>query len=583
MLVAVLGILAVPASANAAINFESVESDQNGGGSGGNTTIEIDAPAGIEEGDFLIAGIAYDGGNNETITPPAGWVEIEDENKGNQVGVVAYYKIAGDSEPGSYTWGISSSEAAAGGILRYSGVDTDDPIHAWESDDGKSNNSHFDEVTTTIDDTVVVMFGAIDSSKNYSTPAGLTERFDTKHGNGGPGSVCFELEWPDAGETDDYSSNHGINDDWATMTIALTPAAEGPPVGADAGNYQRPSGVLDLPNGGEELHGGDSYMIFWGASGTDAQGVNLLLSTDGGSTYPTTIAAGLSVGNGYYNWTVPVDVDTTEARVRLEVTDGPGSVLLSDESDSNFTIIPPEEPQEPGEQFDPQGVGAGVLSIDDNQNIPTEDGVWHCTPGMLMIGSAETVYYCGRDLKRYMFPNRKTYESWYGDDFSRVVEMPDEDIEKIPAGGIVTYKPGSRMLTHPNIDEVYVVGENSVLHLVPSEAVAFMLYGPSWKTYVDDIPPQFFVLYTIGEPLNDDGTLSAEVSLESGDTLWSVVEKTADDLGVDADVGELARAVAERNNLSVPEWGITGWQNARSLSTGSRLDLGPVFEALQNR
>ncbi len=97
-----------------------------------------------------------------------------------------------------------------------------------------------------------------------------------------------------------------------------------------------PTAHVVYPQGGEALVPGTTATIEWlsdddeGVSSTD-----LLLSTDGGATYPTTIATGLAP-MGSFDWTVP-SLDTTQARIRAFVRDGVGNTG-HDDSDQDFTI-----------------------------------------------------------------------------------------------------------------------------------------------------------------------------------------------------------------------------------------------------
>src|SRR4030095_4032904 len=63
--------------------------------------------------------------------------------------------------------------------------------------------------------------------------------------------------------------------------------------------------------------------------------VDLALSTNGGVTFPTAIATGIS-NTGAFAWTLPVLI-TNQARVRVRASDGTGN-LGSDSSHTNFSI-----------------------------------------------------------------------------------------------------------------------------------------------------------------------------------------------------------------------------------------------------
>ncbi|PLX21840.1 hypothetical protein C0584_01925, partial [Candidatus Parcubacteria bacterium] len=124
--------------------------------------------------------------------------------------------------------------------------------------------------------------------------------------------------------------------------------------------------------------------------------------------------------------------------------------------------------------------------------------------GELIKGeSYQTVYYLAEDGKRYVFPNSKTYFSWF-DDFSEVTEIPDEELFSYPLGGNVRYKPGSLLVKITTDPRVYAVGENGTLRWVKSENVAKALYGANWNKLVDDLPDSFFTNYEVGAEIDSD-------------------------------------------------------------------------------
>ncbi len=97
-----------------------------------------------------------------------------------------------------------------------------------------------------------------------------------------------------------------------------------------------PEAQLTAPNGGEVWSVGVTQPITWSA--TDNAGVtaiDLEYSTDGGTTYPFVIAAGLA-DSGSYDWVIPAG-PTTDARVRVTAHDAAGG-SVQDESDLVFSI-----------------------------------------------------------------------------------------------------------------------------------------------------------------------------------------------------------------------------------------------------
>jgi hypothetical protein len=117
--------------------------------------------------------------------------------------------------------------------------------------------------------------------------------------------------------------------------------------------------------------------------------------------------------------------------------------------------------------------------------------------GDLIKASLPAVYYYGADGKRYVFPNEKTYKTWYSD-FSSVKTITDDELAAITIGGNVTYKPGAKMVKITTDPKVYAVDAKGTLRWVKTEAIAIALYGSNWNTMIDDVPDAFFTNYTIG-------------------------------------------------------------------------------------
>lgn len=95
-------------------------------------SLTINKPTGTASGDLLIAVI---GGTKSTT--PSGWTQLADVDTGSSsVGhAYVYYKIAGGSEPSSYTFNQtgSSSFYSPGAIVAYRGADGTTPIDTTHS------------------------------------------------------------------------------------------------------------------------------------------------------------------------------------------------------------------------------------------------------------------------------------------------------------------------------------------------------------------------------------------------------------------------------------------------------------------
>jgi hypothetical protein len=84
------------------------------------TTVVVSKPSGTAEGDVLIAMVSISG-SNPTITPPSGWTLVVSLGAtGGGVNSGVWTKVAGGSEPTTYTWTSSNTIVdSVGAIVRY--------------------------------------------------------------------------------------------------------------------------------------------------------------------------------------------------------------------------------------------------------------------------------------------------------------------------------------------------------------------------------------------------------------------------------------------------------------------------------
>lgn len=135
------------------------------------------------------------------------------------------------------------------------------------------------------------------------------------------GQVIISATWEPAGV--DTVRGNGFTDTFTNSGTALDLIA--------------PQVALDSPNGGESWVTGSIQDITWTA--TDNFGVtaiDLTWSTDGGATWPQTIATGLP-NSGLYSWSVP-DLNNQTVRIRVTAHDAAGFVAV-DQSAADFGIV----------------------------------------------------------------------------------------------------------------------------------------------------------------------------------------------------------------------------------------------------
>lgn len=177
--------------------------------------------------------------------------------------------------------------------------------------------------------------------------------------------------------------------------------------------------------------------------------------------------------------------------------------------------------------------------------LPLAAGAATLSSGDLIKASLPAVYYYGADGKRYVFPNEKTYFTWYSD-FSSVKKITDAELAAISIGGNATYKPGVKMVKITTDPKVYAVDAGGSLRWVNSETVAAALYGGTWAKSIDDIPDAFFVNYKTG----------SDIAMTS-DFVKATVTAAAQSINVDkglasasAGTGALSFALASDNPVA---------------------------------
>jgi plastocyanin len=134
--------------------------------------------------------------------------------------------------------------------------------------------------------------------------------------------------------------------------------------------------------------------------------------------------------------------------------------------------------------------------------------------------SDKSVYYLGADNKRYVFPNEKTYFTWYSD-FAGVKEVSASTLASFTIGGNATYRPGIRMVKITTDPKVYAVTRGGVLRWVKTEAAAQALYGNDWNKKIDDVPDAFFVDYKIGADIETAADFSLALMRDATPTINS--------------------------------------------------------------
>jgi hypothetical protein len=189
------------------------------------TTAQMTVPAGVQNGDLLLASYSY--WINSSVTAPAGW-QLLDSAASSTAAQAVWYRFASNDTPGSaYTWTFGGSKAyEAGTMLAYRGVDPS-VQDGFCTSQGSSTTPTLCSFSTNFSNDQYVGFISGGSS-GLTLPSDLNSRalvpflsgtrFADAAGDktlGAPGTVA----------ADSALMNNGT---WAAIALALKPAGSNP-------------------------------------------------------------------------------------------------------------------------------------------------------------------------------------------------------------------------------------------------------------------------------------------------------------------------------------------------------------------
>lgn len=263
------------------------------------------------------------------------------ELQGNEANLQAYWNFnAGNA---------NDLTAKANNGTLHPGATIIDPADRLAPSGNRVSSFTFPGATTATTSTIAwVQTAGAGTSVKIETSLDNGSTFQTALNGGGIPSVSFgdELGW--AFTTGDVNNNQGgeliVGAPFAnavTGTGTRTQAGVVYILPSTAVLNQPPTVTVTAPNIAETLQVGQMFDITWNASDPNGDGTiqkfEIKLSTDGGVNFNFTIAPNLAGTARSFLWTVPVGFNTTQARIRVIVTDNQGA-MAQDDSNENFTI-----------------------------------------------------------------------------------------------------------------------------------------------------------------------------------------------------------------------------------------------------
>ncbi len=202
------------------ISLRAATSGNNGNG-GANLTINL--PAGTTSGDVMVAHVIVQTAGN-TITPPAGWNLVLRQDSASSISTASYVKVAGASEPASYTWSFGTAGEASGGIASYIGVDTTTPVDASHAQYNQNTNNvdNSGVTTTTANDMLVYMVGIMVVT-TVNVPPGFTQEWSTGSNTGTTSEMSQEIFAASGATGTIHGTHNGGASSNITLLLALKP------------------------------------------------------------------------------------------------------------------------------------------------------------------------------------------------------------------------------------------------------------------------------------------------------------------------------------------------------------------------
>ena len=133
--------------------------------------------------------------------------------------------MAGTSEPSSYSWSMSTSRAASGGIAVYSGVNQTAPVDASTIASGSNGNAVAASVTTSAANDRVVAAVSFVTSTTVTPDSTTTERYEASSKS--TTSEAADFVQATAGATSAKTATPGTSGSaWIAATVALRDASQ---------------------------------------------------------------------------------------------------------------------------------------------------------------------------------------------------------------------------------------------------------------------------------------------------------------------------------------------------------------------
>jgi len=186
-------------------------------------SIVVDKPAGTQQNDLMFLMVTWNGSG--TATQPGGW-KLRSASSVSGQNLYTYHRVAGASEPATYTWTFNTTAPIAAWVGSYIGVDPTTP-HDSGIPANQIGTTHTtgNFSTTTAGDVLVVGY-TLAAVSTFSTPTGLTpEGAVSTSGSPAVTIAAFDMIQSGTGPVSQKTSTSSVSAQGANVIMAFHPIA----------------------------------------------------------------------------------------------------------------------------------------------------------------------------------------------------------------------------------------------------------------------------------------------------------------------------------------------------------------------
>lgn len=232
------------------------------------TTVSCSKPAGMVNGDLMIAAVAFVGGSSKSITPPSGWREFQRENEG-VVGVALFRKTVGSSEPATYKWAFTNATQANVNIVALSSASSDFTEYVFASTSAGSGTAiRHPAISVEVVDGTLLTFAAASNGTDITPPGGYTEATQDVYASS---AIVLESAYslhPALGDTGEKTSTNTNSATWIGLHLYVPSTATNDAVFAG----ETPGGILSTLIDRAQARGSLPVLTYDFNATSDSQG-----------------------------------------------------------------------------------------------------------------------------------------------------------------------------------------------------------------------------------------------------------------------------------------------------------------------